>query len=67
MGIAYLNQSNTHVIGTNVRLRSTVYTYMYVVIDYRIAGFFSRAINFTNFANDNHFTKINSSNFINFR
>ena len=31
------------------------------------SGFFSRAINFVNFANDNHFAKINSSNFINFR
>ena len=31
------------------------------------SGFFSRAIYFVNFANDNHFAKINSSNFINFR
>ena len=30
------------------------------------SGFFSRAINFANFANDNHFAKINSSNCFNF-
>ena len=35
--------------------------------DIPYSGFFSRAINFANFANDNHFTKINSSNFINLR
>ena len=49
----------------SVRLSVPNYQYCFLLIPY--SGFFSRAINFANFANDNHFAKINSSNFINFR